>query len=115
LNNYDLDDLDGINNFNNFDIEQIKNSVMKEHEDLKRQNDRKKQKLIRDKEAQIKNDLEKIVRENIIKQLKIDEENEKLKKYYELTREKLKKTLSVDDEDELIEFAKNKLNGDKRH
>ena len=96
------------NNYNDddFNINNIKNIIINEYTNHKKQIEQEKYKSIKEKEIQLKNKLSKIARINIIKQLEIDEENKKLEKYYKLMKDNYRKSIN----DELVKFIESKIN-----
>jgi len=100
---------------NNLNIDNIRNNVIKDMNYKQQQQENDKHKFILEKEKIIKNELEKIIEQNIIKQIKIENENKKYIKYYDIVKKNSRKEIDDYSDENIIEFVENKLNSNNKN
>lgn len=98
---------------NEINIYKLKNSIIDEMKYQKELEEKQKFKLIFEKEEKLKNELTQKIKANIIKQIEIDNENNKFTKYYDIVKKNNRMEIDEDEEENLIKFATNKLNNDE--
>jgi hypothetical protein len=96
--------------YSDFDIDAIKNTIIQEINQKNKQIEKEKYQSVLEKEKKLKDELYKVIKENIIKQMEIDNENKKMEKYYGIMKKNYRKNIDENNEDELIKFVENKLN-----
>jgi hypothetical protein len=87
----------------------MKNVKAKMEQDKIKKNIEYSQKMY-EEEQQLKLKLSNLITKNIEKQLKIDEENNKLKKYYEITKQNNRKKLGQDENEVISQYVEGLLN-----
>lgn len=100
---------------NNLNIDNIRNNVIKDMNYKQQQQENDKHKFILEKEKIIKNELEKIIEQNIIKQIEIENENKKYIKYYDIVKKNSRKEIDDYSDENIIEFVENKLNSNNKN
>jgi len=100
---------------NNLNIDNIRNNVIKDMNYKQQQQKNDKHKFILEKEKIIKNELEKIIEQNIIKQIEIENENKKYIKYYDIVKKNSRKEIDDYSDENIIEFVENKLNSNNKN
>ena len=93
-----------------FNIDLVKKMIIDEMNIQKKQIKQEKYKTVLEKEAKLKEELYKIAKSNIIKQLEIEKENKKLEDYYKLMKKNFRKSIDDDDDELLIKIVEEKLN-----
>ena len=97
-------------NMDLIDTDMIKQIIYEEIESEKKRLQNNKMDEIKKREDVIKNELIKNIRENIKKQLDIENENKKYTKYYEIVQKNNRKEINENNENEIIKFVENKIN-----
>lgn len=95
---------------NNININDLRNSIMNDIKYQKKQTEKEKYKTIMEKEKKLKNELTELMKDNILKQIEIENENEKYSKYFEITKKNNRKKIDFDEDEDIINFAESKLN-----
>jgi hypothetical protein len=90
------------------DADSIKNDIVNEINYQKQMEQNTKLKLYNEQKEKIRNEVLLKIREKIKKQIEMDEEIKKYKKYYDISKEKLNKDLQTNEADELATWFKNK-------
>jgi hypothetical protein len=90
--------------------DEIRQYIIREIENNKRTYQNDKMKHIVEKEKKLKDELVKKITENVKKQIKIEEENSKYVKYFEIVKEKNRKENDESEEEEILKFVEQNLN-----
>ena len=91
-------------------INEIRNEIIEEINYKKQQEEKAKYKTILEHEEKLKKELTQKMKENIIKQIEIENENKKFVQYLEIVKKNNRKEIGENIEENIIQFAEDKLN-----